>query len=248
MSHFFDGKVEAYSIGRPTYPKEILKIIANLVNGEESRIADIGAGTGLLTKMLSELNCHVIAIEPDENMLQECRQYCFNLKNIDFLHTTAEYTTLNHNSIDLITIAQAFHWFDKTRCKQEFQRILKDNGHVLLLWNEILEDSEMAQEYSKTLHQYKVKTTNAIASFNPDEEKRKFFGQDYMKLYYDHWHSVTEEGFIGGAVSLSYTPSQKSHTYMEFVQALHNLFSKYQKDGKILFHYKTEVCVCQFAK
>ena len=128
------------------------------------------------------------------------------------------------------------------------KRILKENAHVLLLWNEMLDDSEMAKEYISTLQRYKVKTTNAIANFDPDEEKLNFFGQEFTKLVYDNWHSVTEEGFIGGAVSLSYTPSKTHPSYENFIKALSTIFSKYQRDGEVLFHYHTEICICQFAE
>ncbi|WP_040203968.1 hypothetical protein [Neobacillus jeddahensis] len=107
-------------------------------------------------------------------------------------------------------------------------------------------DSEFTKEYTNILYQYKVKSTAAISDFNPDKEKLNFFGQEFTKLYYDNWHSVTEEGFIGGALSLSYTPSKADMVYDEFVRELQNLFSKYEQDDKITFHYKTEVCICRF--
>ncbi|MEL3971072.1 class I SAM-dependent methyltransferase [Rossellomorea oryzaecorticis] len=248
MNNEFDNKTKEYAIGRPSYPAEILKVMIELGVNNQSTIADIGAGTGILTHMLGSMECNVLAIEPNEHMLEECRKHCNELNNIQFIKAPAEKTSLKENSVDIITIAQAFHWFDKELCKKEFQRILKENGHVVILWNEMQNNSQFAKEYTTLLNKYKVKTTAAISNFDPDEEKLNFFGQDYTKVYYDNWQTVTEEGFTGGALSLSYTPSKLDNTYDEFVEELHQLFSEYQQNDKVTFHYKTEVCICKFSE
>ena len=248
MKDEFNNKTKEYAIGRPSYPTEVLKTIRELGINEQSSIADIGAGTGLLTNLLGELDCNVLAIEPNEYMLQECKKYCSSNKNIEFINTSAEETTLKENSVDIITIAQAFHWFDKQLCKKEFQRILKEDGYVIILFNEMQPDSQLAKEYTSVLHRYKVKINAGISDFDPDKEKLDFFGQDYTKLYYDNWHTLTEEGFVGGALSLSYTPSKLDSSYEEFVAELHHLFLKYQQNERITLHYKTEVCICKFLK
>ncbi|CAM4223881.1 class I SAM-dependent methyltransferase [Bacillus manliponensis] len=246
MKNEFTNKAKEYAIGRPTYPEEIINKLKELGIGEQSIIADIGAGTGLLTQMLCKLGCSVLAIEPNLDMLNECKRYCSTNTNIEYIHAPAERTHLKDHSVDIITIAQAFHWFDKQLCKTEFQRILKKNGYVIILWNDMQADSEFTQEYINTVYKYKVKTTAGISNFDPDKEKFNFFGKDYIKLYYDNWQPVTVEGVIGSALSLSYTPSNLDSNYDEFVQELHNLFLRHQKNGKVTFHYKTEVCICQF--
>ncbi|MEI4828780.1 class I SAM-dependent methyltransferase [Bacillus sp. FJAT-53711] len=244
----FNNKTKEYAIGRPTYPEEVINKMKELGIGKQSIIADIGAGTGLLTHMLCGLGCKVLAVEPNEEMLNECKRYCSTNRNIEYINAPAEKTQLKEHSIDVITIAQAFHWFDKQLCKAEFQRILKEDGYVIILWNDMQKDSGFAKEYINTVYKYKIKTTAGISNFDPDKEKFDFFGQDYIKIYYDNWQSVTEEGLIGNALSLSYTPSKLDSNYDEFLQEIHHLFLKYQQDGKVTFHYKTEICICRFAK
>lgn len=248
MNNEFDHKTKEYVIGRPSYPTEILKVIRDLGVNKQSTVADIGAGTGILTHMLANLECNVLAIEPNKQMIAECKKYCKEISNIQCIEASAEKTSLKENSVDVITIAQAFHWFDKHLCKEEFLRILKEDGYVVILWNEMQTDNPLAQEYTYVLNKYKVKTTAAIRNFDPDEEKFNFFGQDFTKEYYDNWQTVTLEGFVGNALSLSYTPSKLDDTYDEFVAELHQLFLKHQQNEKITFHYKTEVCVCKFSK
>ncbi|MGE7923844.1 class I SAM-dependent methyltransferase [Viridibacillus arvi] len=248
MQNQFDNKTKEYAIGRPTYPEEVVHVLRKLGVGKQSTIADIGAGTGLLTHLLGRLDCSVLAVEPNIDMLSECKEYCSTKKNIEYINAPAERTHIKENSVDVITIAQAFHWFDKQLCKAEFQRILKEDGYVIILWNDMQTDSDFAKEYFNTVYKYKVKTTAGISNFDPHREKVNFFGQDYKKVYYDNWHLITEEGFIGGALSLSYTPSRLHSNYDQFIKELQNLFIKYQQDGKVTFHYKTEVCICEFLK
>ena len=76
MNNEFDNKTKEYVIGRPSYPTEILKVIRELGVTKQSTIADIGAGTGILTHMLGELGCKVLAIEPNRQMFTECKKYC----------------------------------------------------------------------------------------------------------------------------------------------------------------------------
>jgi ubiquinone/menaquinone biosynthesis C-methylase UbiE len=247
MENEFINKSKEYALGRPSYPEEILSKIKELGISEESVIADIGAGTGLLTYGLCKLRCEILAVEPNMEMLSECKQYCSANTNIKYVNESAERTHLPDKSIDMITIASAFHWFDKELSKVEFQRILKKDGYVLLLWNSIQKDSDFAKEYLSTIGKYKIKNTAGIASVNPDKEKFDFFGQDFIKMFYDNWQQFTEEGVIANAISLSYTPSKLDSYYEEFVQELRNLFLKFQENGKVTFHYKTELCICQFA-
>lgn len=248
MNSEFDNKIKEYAIGRPPYPADILTVMKELDINKQSTIADIGAGTGILTHMLGGLECDILAIEPNEHMLEECKVYCKDVTNIKMIKAPAEETSLMEHSVDVITIAQAFHWFDKKRCKKEFRRILKENGSVVILWNDMQINSPLAMEYATLLNNYKVKTTAAISNFDPDEEKLNFFEQEYTKVYYDNRHTVTEDSFIGGALSLSYTPSKLDLKYNDFVAELKRLFSKYQHNGSVTFHYKTEVCICKFAK
>ena len=248
MKNEFYNKANEYAIGRPTYPEEIIKKIKELGIGKHSTIADIGAGTGLLTRMLNELDCMILAVEPNIEMLNECKKYCSTLTNIEYINAPAESTQIKEHSLDLIIIAQAFHWFDKDLCKAEFKRILKDNGYIIFLWNDMQIHNEFTKEYMSIIHKYKIKTTAAISNFDPDQEKYNFLGQEYEKIYYTNLQLLDLEGIIGNASSLSYTPSKLHSNYVEFERELKNLFFKYEEDGQVILHYKTEMCIGQFLK
>lgn len=248
MKNEFSNKSEDYAKGRPSYPIEILNKLTELGIGKNSTIADVGAGTGLLTNMLCRLGGKVFAVEPNPQMINECKKYCSDNTNIEYICASAEKTYIKENSIDVITIAQAFHWFDKELCKVEFKRILKENGYVITIWNSLEEDNNFEREYMNIIHQFEIKSTAGNLYFNPDKEKFQFFGQDFIKIFYDNYQIVTLESLISNALSISYTPSKLDSEYTRFVRQLNNLFIKYQENGKVTFHYKTEICICQFTK
>lgn len=248
MKKEFNDKAKDYAKGRPTYAKEVLNEIKALGIHKKSTIADIGAGTGLLTNLVGELGCSVLAVEPNSEMIHQCQEYCFIHPNIQYHQACAEKTQLDAHSIDLITIAQAFHWFDKAKCKIEFQRILKDGGYVMTVWNEMQENHEFSKNYLNLIHEYAVKTTAGNGFFNPHQEKLNFFGQDYQKTEYDYFQTLTEEELLANAASLSYTPSKLDAKFTDFKKALHQLFDAYQENGIVNLHYKTEICIGQFAK
>lgn len=246
MKNEFYNKAKEYAIGRPSYPKEILNKIRELGILKESIIADVGAGTGLLTHVLCNLGCNVFAVEPNSEMISECKKYCSNDTNIKYICAPAEATEFKDNSIDIITVAQAFHWFDRKLCKVEFQRILKENGYVITLWNAMENDSEFINEYIDIIGRYEIKTTAGNSDFYPDKEKLEFFGQEYTKIYYDNVQTLIKEEIICNALSISYTPSKSDKEYKEFNRELLKLFSMYEENGKVTVHYKTEVCIGQF--
>lgn len=132
----FTNKVEEYIKYRPSYPKEFIDYLFNEVGiSSDSIVADIGAGTGILTKQFGDKVRTIFAVEPNLNMRTACQEYCSHLQNMVLIDGSAEDTGLEDGSVNFITVAQAFHWFDRDKCKMEFKRILKANGKVVLVWN-----------------------------------------------------------------------------------------------------------------
>jgi len=113
------NKVNEYIKYRPSYPKEFIDYIINEVGiSSKSTVADIGAGTGILTKQLGDRVKRIYAVEPNTNMRTACQEYCSDLKNVISIDGSAEDTGLENNSVDFITVAQAFHWFDRDKRKK----------------------------------------------------------------------------------------------------------------------------------
>lgn len=143
----FTNRAEAYAKGRPGYTDvAVAKIIELAPTG--AIFADIGAGTGKLTKELAEQGCVVYAVEPNMDMRTQLVATCELYANVKIIDGTAEHTTLSNQSVDVITIAHALHWFDLEAFKTECRRILKPNGVIIVIYNHVpgREDTDFCRQ------------------------------------------------------------------------------------------------------
>jgi len=131
----FTGRAEDYDRYRQRYPAaEILNRLRAWCGLEPNwLVADIGAGTGMLSEVFRESGNRVIAIEPNADMRERMHVLFAATPQLEILNATAEATTLSNASIDLVAAGRAFHWFDPQRALAEFRRILKPGGWVALV-------------------------------------------------------------------------------------------------------------------
>ncbi|MBT1175382.1 class I SAM-dependent methyltransferase [Bifidobacterium sp. LC6] len=147
----FHGKARVYAEGRPGYPTTAIRYIDELIRhglGEAARdnatIADIGAGTGKFTSAIAGLGLPVHAVEPDADMRTELVQRMREFSNVTVHDGTADYTGLPAHSVDVITVAQAMHWFNPDRFAAECRRIACNGRYLLVsLYNVTSFDSAM---------------------------------------------------------------------------------------------------------
>jgi ubiquinone/menaquinone biosynthesis C-methylase UbiE len=131
----FAGVADAYERARPGYPDDAVRWLA----GEQPcDVVDLGAGTGKLTRSLVALGHRVTAIEPLEPMLAQLRA---SVPDVDAHLGSAELIPLPDESVDVVTCAQAFHWFDHGVALAEIARVLRPGGRLALVWN-TRDDSE----------------------------------------------------------------------------------------------------------
>jgi ubiquinone/menaquinone biosynthesis C-methylase UbiE len=155
----FEKAATVYEQVRPSYPNEVIDFIKSLCDKPDI-IVDLGAGTGKITRLLGPIGAReIIAIEPVSAMRE-------NLKNIPIITKivdgTAEHIPLEDHSVDMIICAQAFHWFANHRALAEFNRVLKSNGLLVLVWN--INDYG-GKEWAKDLQEY-------VDSFQPTDASR----------------------------------------------------------------------------
>lgn len=238
----FTGKAAIYDKYRPSYPEEVVDFLyATEIVKEKDKIADIGCGTGILSNILANKNNTIIGVEPNLDMLRMAKQRLINYKNCILIPATAEDTTLDSNSIDCITVAQAFHWFDKEKFKSECQRILKPDGSVVLLWNSTDNNSpiniEIANINKKLCPNFdgyfsrNEETADTYSTFFRDNECRfKLFRNDL---------SLDEANFIGRSLSRSYAPTEEHSNYDEYVYQLKKVYNQYSNSEKVLIPNNT---------
>jgi SAM-dependent methyltransferase len=129
----FDRGAGSYERGRPSYPQEaISRIVEYLAIGGDTTLVDLAAGTGKFTRLLVPTGARIIAVEPVAAMRAELAA---QLPAVETLDGTAEAIPMADASVDVLTVAQAFHWFDLDRALAEIARVLRPGGGMAMLWN-----------------------------------------------------------------------------------------------------------------
>ena len=135
-THRFDGKSEIYAKARPKYAPELFVYLQNTLHIPAGSVfADIGSGTGIFTEQLLDCGYYVYAVEPGEDMRRKAEEKLSGNEHFTSIDGTASNTHLPNNSVDYITAAQAFHWFDAEAFREECRRILKPGGKVVIAYN-----------------------------------------------------------------------------------------------------------------
>ena len=239
----FNHLADIYEKYRPSYPQKYVEdIIEKCHLNFESLVADIGAGTGILTRQLLHNNLKVVGVEPNPDMRKVLKKLETN-KNFRAIEGTAEHTNLENNSIDLVVVAQAFHWFDKEKFKEECKRILKPNGSVWILWNQLDENKEIVKEQKRIDDQYtnRFQEVNGILSATKKEEKIQGFFKDnrYETKVVDNPLENNKERFIGSNLSKSYSLKKEDRNYNNYIKAFGEVFDKYSENGMVIIPNKT---------
>lgn len=236
----FSGLAETYAQHRPGYPPAILDYLTKRTNLCRARlIVDLGSGTGISSRWLAEQGFSVVGIEPNEEMRTKAAS--IPMPNLSYQAGQAEATGLGDNSVDLIVAAQAFHWFNPDTALPEMRRALKPGGWVALLWNERDESEPFTQAYSAIIRM----APDAIRMEQGRMESAKALQQSSLfinqeRTFYPNQQVLDEEALIGRALSASYAPKEPGERE-QFVQALRELYSRYQQNGTVTIQYQTSL-------
>ncbi|NJN92435.1 MAG: class I SAM-dependent methyltransferase, partial [Leptolyngbyaceae cyanobacterium SL_5_14] len=148
----FQIGADAYERGRPGYPAAAIEFLGQTFNiAPATTVVDLAAGTGKFTRQLKGLGCQIIAIEPVEGMRQKFQVL---LPDVPIRNGTAESIPLDISSADVITVAQAFHWFQGEAALAEIHRVLKPGGHLGILWNVRDESADWVAQISEIITPY----------------------------------------------------------------------------------------------
>ena len=187
----FGSVAEAYDRGRPAYPAEA---VGWLTGGEAKVVLELGAGTGKLTRELVDQGHAVFATEPDEAMLAILRE---RVPEVSAKVATAEEIPAHDRSVDVVVVAQAFHWFDHEVALPAIARVLKPGGHLALVWNSRDERIPWVRRMGELLGRQDLDTGSAEHVVHSD-----LFG--FMEeATFKHWQEVNRETILDMARSRS---------------------------------------------
>jgi SAM-dependent methyltransferase len=237
----FSNRVANYVRYRPTYPPEIIPLLESDCGlTAESIIADVGSGTGLLTELFLKNGNRVFGVEPNPEMRAAGENILASYSKFTSVDAVAEATTLPDQSVDFIVVGQAFHWFDQVKTREEFVRILKRDGWVVVAWNG-----------------YRVKSSPLMTAY---QELVVRYGTDYSEVQrevedcdvesfcdpaictctrFEFQQSFDCQGLEGRLLSASYALEPDHPDYEAMLSDLRKIFDANQQDGKAAFAYET---------
>jgi SAM-dependent methyltransferase len=236
----FSKKVADYVASRPDYPAALFEKLDELLGFAPSRIADVGAGTGLLTRDLLARGHEVMAIEPNQAMRDAADHLLASNPRYSSVNGSAEVTSLADHSVDMITAAQAFHWFDIPRARAEFLRILKPNGFVALIWNDRVLADPLHRAFDEIAAEFGGAKRSALVAHEERHNVPTFFGNATAQQFsWPHEHTLDETGLAALIFSRSYMPDRESAEGRRAVEAVKRVFDRLAENARVVVRYTT---------
>lgn len=241
----FTGRVESYRRFRPGYPPELvewLRVECGL--RDDAAVVDVAAGTGLLTEVLLAAGFAVTALEPNDEMRGACATLQAQFPKLRCVAGTAEATGLPNASADLITVAQAMHWFELERTRAEFARILRPGGGCAVIYNNRRPGGDAFHEsYERLLKEFGIDYMNVKGQHVGRKRLAQFFAPAEMRCTtFLNQQAFGEEELLGRVLSSSYMP-QPGHASFEVMKgAVSRLFAETQHDGHVTMVHDCVAC------
>ncbi|MEX0609697.1 MAG: class I SAM-dependent methyltransferase [Balneolaceae bacterium] len=234
----FTEKAEAYAQYRPEYPSELIDHILHPYRspGDISAI-DVGAGTGIASRILGDRGIDVIAAEPNSAMIESAEAH----PKVKYVNMSAENLEVESSSANLVTVFQAFHWFNFKKSLQEFNRVLEPTGQLALIWSYWDLKDPFTARYSELIHQAASKNPGRVTPYDKFPGfikkmrikmlwrlRRLPYFKNIRRYRYNYVRDVSLEMLIGDARSQSYI----NHNGNEWEELLENIKSLHHNNNK----------------
>ena len=241
----FSTRVNAYREHRPRYPRAILDVLRRDCGLTwQTMIADVAAGTGLLSEIFLENGNPVAAVEPNAPMRAVCEELRGEFSLLRCVDGTAEATGLANASVDMITVGQAMHWFNLEATRAEFVRVLRPGGWCAVVYNHRKMSGDAFHDgYEQVLVDFGKDYGAVQSSHLTTDRLAAFFSPAAMRCStLPNAQELTLESLRGRILSSSYMPQEGDPKYAAMMDAVGMLFARYARDGVVRMEYETAVC------
>lgn len=247
----FTDRVENYVKYRPGYPPEVIEALQSecgLTNSSD--VADIGSGTGLLSRLFLENGNRVFGVEPNEGMREAGERHLAEYPRFTSVPAVAEETTLEDHSVDFAVAGQSFHWFEPEKTRREFRRILALEGWVALVWNTRMASTPFLAAYERMVETFGKDYDEVSQSRKgSSDEVRAFFAPDEMNLStFENRQTFDLEGLRGRMLSSSYMPVEGEPGFPEMISEMERVFREHEWNGEVEFLYETRMYYGRFSR
>jgi len=239
----FSSRVENYIKFRPGYPGALIDLLIEECRlNQQSIIADVGSGTGILSELFLKNGNRVFGVEPNAPMRGAGEKLLEGYANFTSIEGSAEATTLPDKGVDFVVAGQAFHWFDQKLAREEFSRILKASGWIVLIWNERRVDSTpFLRAYEQMLLKFGT-DYQEVRHERIYQDVESFFSPREFKLRtFDNLQSFDFQGVKGRLLSSSYVPAPGDEDFEAMLEELRKIFDEHQEAGEVAFEHDTKV-------
>lgn len=238
----FTGRAAAYASARPSYPRAILDVLSVR---EGDVVADLGSGTGIFTRLLLEAGATVWAVEPNDEMRAVAEVELGREPRFRSIAGRAEATTLPDASCDLVTAAQAFHWFDREAMRREAKRVLKVGGRVALVWNDRdTESTPLLRELEALLVTRCPRYRELQGKSDRPGDFDELFGVGgWSRAAIPNEQRLGRAAFLARLLSTSYAPAPGERGHDAFVRDAEALFDRHAEDATVTIDYEAVVIV-----
>jgi SAM-dependent methyltransferase len=239
----FSSRVENYLRYRPSYPPAAIALLqARCGLRPDAVVADLGSGTGILTTLLLADGAEVFGVEPNEGMRGAAEVLLAGALRFHSIRGTAEDTTLEPDSIDLLVAGQAFHWFKVAAARREALRVLRPGGYAALLWNEHpSEGSAFLQDFETLARAHAPEYDQVVGSRADEAAMREFLGGAMELATFPNQQVFDYAGLVGRLMSSSWAPEAGHPQHEPLLAGLRVLFERHAHTGTVLFPYVTLV-------
>ena len=229
----FDGKGEIYAKARPKYAAALFEYFRNTLRIPAGSVfADVGSGTGIFTEQLLHCGYRVFAVEPNADMQKQAEGKLSHNENFISVSGSDADLNLPDHSVDYITAAQAFHWFDAEAFRRECRRVLKPGGKVILVYN----SRDESAACTKALAALRQKFTPEFHGFSngiSDEACRAFFAGSCDIFRADNTQVYDRQGYLNRVLSSSYSLKESDARYAEYLKESNGIFDRFSADDRI---------------
>jgi SAM-dependent methyltransferase len=238
----YSSKAEKYAKYRWDYPPESIRRVLNTASlPERPVVADIGSGTGKLTRHFVETAGTVYAVEPSPGMRRMAERDLARHPSFRSIDAPSHATTLPDRSVDLIAVGQAAHWFDAEPTRDEFLRILRPGGWLTILGYRGT-DEKMDAAFGA------VRTEdNGCNVFDRSGPPLAFwFGHGaFAEHSFTHTSRQSWEQFLVDIASTSWAPDDDHPLYPRFERAARAFFDHFAADGQLVQNMETRAAIGQ---